>query len=369
MYHTNDRKLADLILNHSVTLKEGERILINLIGFNGVGLARALVQGVREKNAIPYLEIADPEIQRIIMETGTEAYWKDQAAVSGLPLMKQMDAYVGIRASENIYEASQVSTESNAAFQEHYLEPVHFHERVRNTRWCVLRYPSAAFAMNARMPTAAFTDFYYRACLLDYNQLRDAMVPLEERLRKASEIRLKGDGTDISLHVYGQNWINCHGTKNIPDGELFSAPLLDSVNGTIRYAPSVYQGKPFDYVTLTVKNGVVQDFDASDRKSLESILDTDDGAKRFGEFSFGTNPVIEKPMYDILFDEKIYGSNHLTLGNDYDEASNGNKSRIHWDLVCIGADVWLDGECIRKGRLFVPGDLQRLNPENLNQAR
>lgn len=364
MYDNNDRKLAEKILNHSVSLKSGERILINLIGFNGIGLARALVKVSRELGAHPYLDIADPEIQRILLEKGDDAYWKDQAVVSGTPVMKQMDAYVGIRATENIYETSQVGPEANKSFQQHYLQPVHFDERVKNTKWCVLRYPSAAFAMNARMPTSDFAGFFYRACLLDYAKLRDAMKPLEERLRKASEVRLKGEGTDIRMHVDGQEWVNCHGTRNIPDGELFSAPLIDSVNGTIRYAPSVYQGKPFEFVSLTVKDGVVVDFDASDRAAMETILDTDPGARRFGEFSFGTNPVIEQPMYDILFDEKIYGSNHLTLGQDYDEAPNGNKSNIHWDLVCIGADVYLDGELIRKGRLFVPEDLQILNPHN-----
>ncbi len=363
MYDNRDIKLAQLILNHSVTLQKGERILINLIGFNGIGLARALVAETRNRGAIPYLDIADPEIQRILLETGDDTFWKDQAEISGVPLMKQMDAYVGIRASENIYETSQVEPDPNRSFQKHYLQPVHFNERVKNTKWCVLRYPSAAFAMNARMPTSAFTDFYYRACLLDYAKLRDAMKPLEDRLRKANEVRLKGEGTDIRLHVGGQNWVNCHGTKNIPDGELFSSPLIDSVNGTIRYAPSVYQGKPFDFVSLTVKNGVVQNGDAPDRDALEAILDTDEGARKFGEFSFGTNPVIDSPMYDILFDEKIYGSNHLTLGQDYDDAPNGNKSQIHWDLVCIGADVYLDGECIRKGRHFITEDLQVLNPD------
>ena len=365
MNELNDLRLAELILDHSLSLSAGERILISLSGYNGAGLARALVTASRERNALPYVEINDPEIQRLLLESGDETFWKDQASVLGLPLMKQMDAFVGIRAAENIYENAYAGADPLRAFQQHYLQPVHFDQRVKHTRWCVLRYPSAAFAMNARMPTTAFTEFFYRACLTDYARLRDAMQPLEDRLRKGRELRLVGEGTDISLGIEGQAWVNCHGTHNIPDGELFSSPILDSVQGTIRYAPSVYQGKPFEFVSLTVKDGVVTDFDAPDRKALEQILDTDEGARRFGEFSFGTNPYIESPMYDILFDEKIYGSNHLTLGNDYDEAPNGNKSAIHWDLVCIGADVWLDGECIRKGRLFVPEDLQVLNPDRL----
>ncbi len=358
----NDRLLAERLANFSLELQPGENIMLHLIGLNGIGLLQALVETVRNIGANPFVRIDDTDINRTLIEKGDAEFWKRQAAVEQLPLMKQMDAYVGIRASENIFETSQAAKEAYKAYGEHLLTPVHFEERVNNTRWCVLRYPSPAFAMNAKMPTRAFTEFYYKACLLDYGKLLENMKPLEERLRKGNEIRLRGEGTDISFSIAGQNWIPCYGQRNIPDGELFSSPILDSVNGTIRYAPSVYQGKPFEFVQLTVKDGVVVDFDSSDNASLEAILDTDPGARRFGEFSFGLNPEITSPMFDILFDEKIYGSNHLTLGNDYEIASNGNQSSIHWDLVCIGADVELDGELIRKGRLFVKDDLRGLNP-------
>lgn len=358
----NDRLLAEKLANFSLELQQGENIMLHLIGLNGIGLLQALVETVRNIGANPFVRIDDTDINRTLIEKGDAEFWKRQAAVEQLPLMKQMDAYVGIRASENIFETSQAAKEAYKAYGEHMLTPVHFEERVNNTRWCVLRYPSPAFAMNAKMPTRAFTEFYYKACLLDYGKLLENMKPLEERLRKGNEIRLRGEGTDISFSIAGQNWIPCYGQRNIPDGELFSSPILDSVNGTIRYAPSVYQGKPFEFVQLTVKDGVVVDFDSSDNASLEAILDTDPGARRFGEFSFGLNPEITSPMFDILFDEKIYGSNHLTLGNDYEIASNGNQSSIHWDLVCIGADVELDGELIRKGRLFVKDDLRGLNP-------
>lgn len=365
LYSEDDKKLAEQLLNHSTELKEGEKIMLQCIGINGIGLIRALAEEVRKRKAHPYIKLEDPELNRILLETGDEAYWKFQADDDQLPLMKKMDAFIGIRGAENIYENSAVKKEAYKTYLEKFVEPVHFEERVNRTKWTVLRYPSAAFAMNAKMPTEQFRKFYYKACLFDYNKLEDAMKPLEERLRKTDMIHLKGDGTDISFSVKGQNWIPCFGKRNIPDGELFSSPVLDSVNGTIRYAPSVYQGKPFEFVKLTVKDGVVTDFDSSNNKALEEILDTDKGAKRFGEFSFGLNPVIESPMYDILFDEKIYGSNHLTLGNDYEIAPNGNKSNVHWDLVCIGPDVYLDDELVRKGRLFVADELTGLNPEKL----
>ncbi len=365
MYTPEDKQLARQLLSHSIELKEGENIMLQLIGLNGTGLMRALTEAVREKGAHPFIKIEDPETNRILLEKGDDEFWKSQAETDQLPLMKQMDAFVGIRAAENIYENSAVSKQANNAYSRHFLNPVHFKQRVEHTRWVVLRYPSAAFAMNAKMPTERFRDFYYKACLLDYEKLRTDMQPLEELLRKTGLVRLKGEGTDIEFSVKGQNWIPCFGKRNIPDGELFSSPLIDSVNGHITYAPSVYQGKPFEFVKLEVKNGVVTGFDSSNNTAFEEILDTDEGARRFGEFSFGLNPVIEKPMYDILFDEKIYGSNHLTLGKDYAIAPNGNSSDIHWDLVCIGPDVYLDGELVRKGRLFVKEELSGLNPDKL----
>jgi aminopeptidase len=360
-----DSRLAENILDHSCQVQPDDNVMIQLVGLNGIGLVRALAEGCRGRSAHPFIFIEDSETNRILLEKGDESYWERQASAHKLPLMKQMDAFIGIRATENIYETSDVSPEQNKAYSDKFVMPVHYEERVNNTKWCVLRYPSAAFAMNAGMPTSRFEAFYYNACLLDYNKLRQAMEPLEERLRATDEIQLKGKGTDIRFSVKGQEWVPCYGTRNIPDGELFSSPILESVNGHITYAPSVYQGKPFQFVRLEVKDGTVVDFDSSDNEALQAILDTDEGARRFGEFSFGTNPVITEPMFDILFDEKIYGSNHLTLGQDYEIAPNGNQSSIHWDLVCIGCDVYLDGKRIREGRLFTDESLTGLNPESL----
>ena len=368
MYTPEDLKLAKKLLDHSVELKEGENIMLQLIGLNGIGLIRALAEETRKLNAHPFIKIEDPETNRLLLENGDDTFWQNQAITDQLPLMKQMNAFIGIRGSENIYENSDVGKQAYKAYNEKFLNPVHFEERVNNTKWAVMRYPSAAFAMNAKMPTERFREFYYKACLFDYNRLHEAMKPLEEMLRKTDRIELKGKGTEIEFSVKGQNWIPCYGKRNIPDGELFSSPILDSVNGQITYAPSVYQGKPFEFVKLVVKDGVVTDFDSSNNQALGEILDTDEGARRFGEFSFGLNPIIKEPMYDILFDEKIYGSNHLTLGKDYEIAPNGNSSSIHWDLVCIGADVYFDGKQVREGRNFTHEELQGLNVDRLSAS-
>jgi aminopeptidase len=364
MYDPRNRDLADKIISYSTKTQPGEKVMIELFGINGIHLAQEMTRATLDAGAVPYVFVRDSDIERMLRERGTREIWSQMRDVAGLPVMKEMDVYIGVRAGENIYELSQVGTDENKAYAEEYGHPVHMRERVNNTRWCVLRYPSPAFAMNAKMPTSTFADFYYKACLLDYAELDNRMKPLHELLATGKELHLKGEGTDIKFSIEGQNWIPCSGDLNIPDGEIFSSPLLTSVNGTISYAPSVYEGKPFEFVKLTVKDGVVTDFDSSNNAGLEQILSTDEGARRFGEFSFGTNPYIDQPMYDILFDEKIWGSNHLTLGQAYDIAPNGNQSAIHWDLVCIGADVFLDGELIRKGRQFVHEKLTPLNPES-----
>ncbi len=366
MFVTPDEsRLATALLQHSVKLQKGENILLQLIDFNGIGLLRALTEQAREIGAHPFVKIEDPEINRILLARGDQEFWSAAAEKDQLPLMKNMDCFIGIRGSRNIYENSQVPGNQQQVYAKYFQEPVHMKQRVNHTRWCILRFPSESFAMNAKMPTEAFREFYYEACLLNYSKLQEAMKPLHERLLETDEIHLVGEGTDIRFSVKGQNWVPCYGSHNIPDGELFSSPILDSVEGHITYAPSVYNGKPFEFVKLVVEKGVVVDFDSSNNDALRDILDSDEGARRFGEFSFGLNPVIESPMYDILFDEKIYGSNHLTLGNDYEEASNGNDSTIHWDLVCIGADVYFDGELVRKGREFVDPALVGLNPDAL----
>ena len=366
MYDARNAALADKIITDSTKTQPGESVLIEVIGTNGAHLGQEMVRAAFDRGAHPFLMVYDTEAVRIERERGTREYWERRREVAGLPIMKEMDVYIGVRASENIYELSGVGTEADKAYNEEYLHPVHMRERVNNTRWCVMRYPSPGFAMNARMTTSRFADFYYKACLLDYAELDERMKPLHELLAKSKDVHLKGEGTDLRLSIEGQTWIPCAGDVNIPDGEIFTSPILESVNGHITYAPSVYNGKPFGFIRFDVKDGVIVDFESDNPTALEAILNTDEGARRFGEFAIGTNPHIGEPMYDILFDEKIWGSIHLTPGQCYDMAPNGNDSAVHWDLVCIGSDVIIDGERVREGRRWVRPELVPLNPDNFS---
>jgi len=254
------------------------------------------------------------------------------------------------------------------------LRPV-LNYRVNKTRWCVLRWPTPSMAQAANMSTEAFEDFYFDVCTMDYARMSRAMEPLEQRMRAADAVRLVSPGTELTFSIKGIGAKMCKGDRNIPDGEVFSCPVKDSVNGVIQFnTPTLYSGTRFENVRLEFKDGKIVSAKGSQERRLNEILDTDAGARYIGEFSLGFNPYILNPMTDILFDEKIAGSLHFTPGQAYEDCDNGNRSAVHWDMVLIqrpewgGGEVWFDGELIRKDGIFLPKDLKPLNPEHLRAA-
>jgi aminopeptidase len=286
--------------------------------------------------------------------------------------MRQADAYIGVRGSHNISELSDVPEEGMRRYQQYWWEPVHIKIRVPETKWVVLRYPNASMAQLSKMSTEAFEDFYFDVCTLDYGKMSSAMDALKLRMEQADQVHLKGPGTDLRFSIKGIGAVKCAGLRNIPDGEVYSAPVRDSVEGVISYnAPSIYHGITFTDIKFEFKKGKIVKAMADKTEKLNEILDTDEGARYVGEFALGLNPYILNPMLDILFDEKISGSFHFTPGQAYEATDNGNSSKVHWDLVSIqrpeygGGEIYFDGELIRRDGLFVPDDLLPLNPENL----
>jgi aminopeptidase len=286
--------------------------------------------------------------------------------------MDEMDAYIGIRGGENCNENADVPEENMKIESKYYSHPVHHEIRVKKTKWVVLRYPNQGMASQASMSTEAFEDFYFNVCNLDYSKMDRAMDALAKRLDNGDKVRITAKDTDLTFSIKGIGSKKCSGERNIPDGEIYTAPIKNSVNGYITYnAPSVEQGVKHENVRLEFKDGKIIKATGNYQDKLDAIFNTDEGARYIGEFAFGVNPYITKPMGDILFDEKISGSIHFTPGSCYDDCYNGNVSAIHWDLVLIqtkeygGGEIYLDGELIRKDGLFVPDDLQCLNPENL----
>ncbi len=363
-------KLADLLVGYSTKVQPGECVLIDAYDAPEE-MVTLLVKRVAKTGGLPFVETHSAKVMRSLYMNTSEEHSKIYGK-RDLEFMKQMQAYIGLRGSLNINETSDVPDDKRKIYQDYWQKPV-LDQRVSKSKWVVLRWPTPSMAQLAGMSTEQFEDFYFNVCTLDYAKMAEAEKPLKERMEKTDIVRIVGPkDTDLTFSIKGMPAIQCDGDRNIPDGEVFTAPIKDSINGVIHYnAATVYQGKSFDDVRLVFANGKIIEATSSDTKSLNEILDTDEGARYVGEFSLGFNPYINKVMRDILFDEKIAGSLHITPGQAYEEADNGNRSKIHWDLVLIqtsefgGGEIWFDDEMIRKDGIFVSEHLLALNRENL----
>lgn len=364
--------LADVLVNYSCAVKKGEKLLVEANGFEPLELVEQIIKVATKKGAHVYYDLHHDRLTRaFLLEAGEEQI----KAQKKYPLyrMKDMDCYIGVRGGDNIAELSDVPSKKTGWYANHYRKPVHLGVRVPKTRWVVLRYPNNSMAQSAKMPLEGFAKFYYDVCTMDYRKMSKATDPLVKLMNKTDQVHIKGPGTDLSFSIKDIGSVKCDGKMNIPDGECFTAPVRDSVEGTVRFnAGSLQNGIVFGDIGLTFAKGKVVEADAgANTKALNEILDRDKGARYVGEFALGFNPFITTPMLDILFDEKIAGSFHMALGNAYDETPNGNKSSLHWDLVCIqtpkkgGGEIWFDGKLIRKDGKFVPASLKGLNPDRL----
>lgn len=365
------KKLAYNLVNYSMKVKKGEKVYVHYIGAATQDLARQLIKEVYAVGGIPFPHYTDQTVQREMLLNCTEEQLKLMAEIDGAE-MDQMDCYVAVRGSDNVAELSDVPSEKMSLYDSLCTTPVHHDRRVKHTRWVVLRYPNHAMAQLANSSLEQFEEFYFSVCNLDYAKMEKAMEPLVEYMEKTDKVRIVGNGTDLSFSIKDIPAIPCAGGLNIPDGEVFTAPVRDSVNGVLYYtAPSLHQGFTYENVKLEFKDGKIIKAEANDTERINKVFDMDEGARYIGEFAIGVNPYITKPMKDILFDEKIMGSFHFTPGNCYEEAPNGNSSALHWDLVCIqtpeygGGEIYFDDVLIRKDGRFVVKELEVLNPENL----
>lgn len=363
-------QLAKNLINYSCDLKPGEKILIESIGLETL-LVKELIKEAYQVGATPFVTIKDKSVDRTLLMGATEEQMKMMAKYEAAR-MKDMDAYIGLRASINCSELSDVPADKMKLHDKYFWDPVHGDIRVPKTKWVVLRYPNPSMAQLACTSTEAFEDFYFDVCNLDYSKMSKAMDVLVDLMNKTDKVRIVGQGTDLEFSIKDLAAVKCDGHRNIPDGEVYTAPVRDSVNGFISYnTPACYQGFTYTNIRLEFKDGKIVKATANDSERINQVFDTDEGARYIGEFALGVNPYITKPMMDTLFDEKITGSIHFTPGSCYDECSNGNESAIHWDLVYIqtpefgGGEIYFDDLLIRKDGLFQLPELDILNPENL----
>ncbi len=364
-------KLAHNLVSYSCRVQENEKVYIHYIGEDTEDLARALIREVYRAKGIPFAHFTSNRVLRETLLHCSEEQLKLMAETDGGE-MEQMDCYIGVRGADNAAELSDVPAENMKLYNQLYATPVHHEIRVPKTRWVVLRYPNAAMAQLANTSLEAFQKFYFDVCNLDYSKMAKAMEALEAYMNRTDKVRITGPGTDLTFSIKDIPAVPCAGHMNIPDGEVYTAPVRESVNGVITYnTPSLNDGVLYENVRLEFENGRIVRAKANHTERINQVFDTDEGARYVGEFAIGVNPYVLHPMKDILFDEKIAGSIHFTPGNCYDDAFNGNRSAIHWDLVLIqrpeygGGEIYFDDVLIRKDGLFVVPELACLNPENL----
>jgi aminopeptidase len=364
MHDARFDKLAKLLVEYSIRLKRNETVLIEAFDIPDE-MTIALIRQTRKAGGIPFVQTQHTQVNRALALEASDRQL-NLLANHELARMKKMDAYIAVRGANNITELSDVPPEKMKLVAKK-MRPVQ-DQRVKKTKWVVLRWPTPSMAQLAGMSTEAFEDFYFEVCTLDYRKLQPGMKALQRLMEGTNRVEIKGPGTDLRFSIKGIPAVICGGDRNIPDGEVFSCPVRDSVEGYVTFnAPSIYQGIGFDGIRLEFKSGKIVDATSNETNKLKKILDSDPGARYIGEFSLGFNPRVLQPMRDILFDEKIAGSFHLTPGQAYEEADNGNRSQVHWDMVSIqrpdygGGKIYFDGKLIRSDGKFLPKQLHSLN--------
>ena len=368
--------LAKQLLNYSLEMQKGEILYLEIKGKETLELGKDIIRLATEMGVTPFWYYNDESLLRQWVRYATDDQFKVQADLH-LELMKKADAYIGLRGSDNPYDMADIPSEQMDKQNSLFYKPVHLEERVKRTRWVVLRYPNNAMAQLAETSQETFEKFYFDVCCADYAKMSKAQDGLKALMEATDKVHIVAPGTNLTFSIKGIDIVKCDGQRNIPDGEVYTAPVRNSVNGTIKYnTPSLYQGNLYNDITFTFENGkIIEATCTGDIKKLNKILDSDEGSRYIGEFAIGVNPFILHPMKDTLFDEKIAGSFHFTPGQCYDEAPNGNQSTIHWDLVLIqrpdygGGEIWFDDKLIRKDGVFTDKKMEdAFSAENLKSS-
>lgn len=366
-------QLAENVLKNSVGLKKGEKIYIEAFSESTKDLFNEFIRLAAKMGATPFYFYNDNSFIKNLISNSTPVQI-EQYAKWHADLMDDMDCYVAVRGYDDLFALSDVPAAKMRAYRDIFQNKVHFDRRVAKTRWCVMRYPNDTFAAVSKMSREALENFFFEACLVDYKKMGKAMQPLKKLMDKTDRVRIKGPGTDLSFSIKDLKAVVCDGNMNIPDGEVCTAPVKNSINGHIQFnTDTIYGGTFYSNIYLEFKDGkIVKAESRANNDSLQRQINADEGARYMGEFAIGVNPYIRKEMLDILFDEKIAKSLHMAIGNSYDdETFNGNRSSVHWDLVLIqdkahgGGEIWFDDVLIRKNGEFVLPELKALNPEHL----
>lgn len=358
-------KLARIIINYSTKVKKGDIVVINSTGVESIPLIKELHKMALQKGAL-YVSysISIPDISRDFYNLAS----KEQVTYfpqHEFDLIKKANVYIGIAAADNSMVFANANHE-NILLSTQTMKPI-LDERVKHTRWVVTRFPTQSVAQDAKMSLEEFENFFYSACNINWRNEAKKQEELKKIMEKTDEVKITASDTSLTFSIKGMPVIKCCGLRNLPDGEVFTAPIKETVNGYIKFnCPTIYQGREFFNIKLKFKNGRIVDATSPGKiKELNKILDIDEGARYIGEFSLGLNPGIQYPIKNILFDEKIFGSLHLAVGNCYENCNNGNSSAIHWDMIKLlngDGNIYFDGKLIQKDGKFIHPKLLSLNP-------
>lgn len=357
------QKLAATMINYSVSLKPGEKVLLRGYGFDSYPLIKELYREAIKAGALAVdVRFSTDELAKVFLEEGSEKQIKHVGELEK-KVADSYDAMIQIIADENRYELSGID-HKKLSLSRSARKPLS--DILHKKKWCLFYYPNAASATLAQSSLEEWEDFVLDSCLLDWPKVQKMEMKFIEIMKAVKKVRIVGKETDLEVSVGGQKWRACCGQRNLPDGEIFTGPVRTKVNGHIRYnTPSHYHGQDFEWVKLWLKDGKVVQEDSNNKKALTQILDTDAGSRYFGEFAFGLNEKIKKATRQILFDEKMGKSLHMALGKCYEECPNGNDSAIHWDLIFrfkeAGAVLYFDGKKVFEKGKWIDKKLAFLN--------
>jgi aminopeptidase len=362
------KNLIDIICDHSLELKSNDRVLLEFIDVTDNDII-VIVELILKKELIPYIIIKSNNLYSKINNLYSANDFKT-IGNSELTFLKNSVALIGFRAIQNQYDILQISDNQLNLMLENYLTPVHYNYRNNNLKWLYFRIPTQALAQNSKMSFTKFNNYYKEALFINYNKLLSQANLIERLLLDCNDIRVfSTNGTDLTFSIKDMDVYKSIGQHNLPDGEIFTAPQLNSVNGKIKFnIPTTYYGYYFKTIMLEYNNGVLVNYEVQgSKRDFESLLFLDEGSSKFGEFAFGINKMVKKPINDILFDEKMFGSIHFALGNAYKESDNGNRSKIHWDIILNlnkewgGGEIYFDDQIVMKDGVFCYEDLKLLN--------
>ncbi|MCK6562202.1 aminopeptidase [candidate division KSB1 bacterium] len=359
-------KLAELLVNYSVSVRPGDRVVIQG-GTPAEPLLLAVYAEVVKAGGHPLLLPELPEANELFYRHASEAQLQHVSAVEKL-IRETFEVMIQIDAAPNTRALNQIDPERMArrAQARAGLSHTLMQRTARGElRWVYTLFPTHGYAQDADMSLREFEDFYYQACMPDphdpvgyWRRVAAEQDKIVAWLQGKQTVHVKAPETDLRLSIAGRPFINCAGTFNVPDGEVFTAPVEDSVAGHVCFSyPAIYRDKEVAGVRLWFEAGrVVRATAEKNEDLLRATLDTDAGARRVGEFAIATNAGITRFTRQILFDEKIGGSFHLALGASYPESGGVNESAIHWDMICdlrSGGEIWVDDELFYRNGKFL----------------